>query len=121
MVLEDCEDNADACIPLSVNCTADMVKKVIEYAEHYKERDPDGPLVDYVSEVPEWDQEFTNSLSNGKDFDDDIHFIKSLLTVCDYLMYNQMTELLCYHIAYHFIRGKPREEAKRVFDILEGK
>ena len=106
-LLEDCGDEDDEVIPLS-NVSSDILKRVIQWAEHHK-NDPEGDNnQDKIpDEIPSWDSDFLNvSVTTLLDLNMAANYldIKGLLALTLRTFANMMT-------------GKTPEELRKTFNI----
>ena len=106
-LLEDCGDEDDEVIPLS-NVNSDILKRVIQWAEHHKNDPEDNDNQDMIpAEIPSWDSDFLNvSVTTLLDLNMAANYldIKGLLALTLRTFANMMT-------------GKTPEELRKTFNI----
>ena len=105
-MLEDLDGNTDMEIPLA-SVSAAMLKKVLEYCEHYKGVLPE-IKEDKFAELEPWDKEFCN-------LDQAVLF--ELILAANFLDIKPLLEIACKTIA-DMIKGKTPEEIRKHFNII---
>lgn len=106
------QDYEDSEIPMP-DIRGDILKKVIEYLDHYKSTDPkeiQRPLPsNNLSDVTdEWDITFLNSIDLDATFD--------LINAANYMDIKPLLDLSCAKIA-SLMKGKSAEEIRNMFSI----
>lgn len=108
-LIQDYEDNE---IPMP-DIRGDILKKVIEYLDHYKTTEPKEILrplpSNNLSDVTdEWDITFLNSIDLDATFD--------LINAANYMDIKSLLDLSCAKIA-SLMKGKSAEEIRTMFSI----
>ena len=108
-VNEDEDGDKDEPIPLA-NVTSDVMKKVIEWAEHHKDDDPsqdekEGEQI--TLDISSWDANFIK-VDQGMLF--------SLILAANYLKIDGLLDLATSTVS-NMIRGKSPKEIRQMFNI----
>ena len=101
-VSEDAEDDDGDQIPLH-NVSAAVLKKVIEWAEHYK----DDPSMEESTETKGWDKNFLKV---------DLGMLFELILAANYMKIDKLLDLVCQTVA-NMIKGKTQDEIRKTFNI----
>jgi S-phase kinase-associated protein 1 len=104
---------SDTVIPLQ-NITSDILKKVIEYAEHHKDDEP---------HVEETEKKVDSAINNDWDkkfMDLDRSIIFDIILAANYLDMEELLNLGCKTIANNYIKGKSADEIREIFGIEKG-
>ena len=108
-VNEDEDGDKDEPIPLA-NVTSDVMKKVIEWAEHHKDDDPSQDEKEgerRLDVISSWDKNFLK-VDQGMLF--------SLILAANYLKIDGLLDLATSTVS-NMIRGKSPEEIRQMFNI----
>ena len=108
-VNEDEDDDKDEPIPLA-EVTSDVMKKVIEWAEHHKEDDPRQDEKEEerrTDDISSWDKNFLK-VDQGMLF--------SLILAANYLKIDGLLDLGCKTVA-NMVKGKTPDEIRVLFKI----
>jgi S-phase kinase-associated protein 1 len=110
-LLEDFkEDNADIPMP---DIKGDVLKKVVEYLENYKDKDPKEipkplPSENLVDVTDQWDVDYINSVDLDTTFD--------IINAANYMDIKPLLDLSCAKIA-SLMKGKTADEIRTMFNI----
>ncbi|XP_037039826.1 S-phase kinase-associated protein 1-like [Bradysia coprophila] len=112
-LLEDCqiEDGFDAVIPLK-NVSADILQKVLEYAEHHKDDDVSPDDEDdkcrRTDNISQWDADFLK-------VDQEILF--QLVLAANFLDLKGLLNVVCKTLA-NMLKNKTADEIRKTFDLV---
>ena len=106
------QDYEDSEIPMP-DIRGDILKKVIEYLDHYKGTDPKEiqrplPSNNLADVTDEWDINFLNSIDLDATFD--------LINAANYMDIKPLLDLSCAKVA-SLMKGKSAEEIRTMFSI----
>ena len=120
-LLEDVGEN-DNAIPLP-NVSADVLKQVLVYCEHYKNIAPTAPLLNETpyedgkvkeaknsNDINEWDLKYM------KQFEGDRELLFQLILAANYLDIKGLLDLGCKTVANQ-VKGKSTEEMREIFGL----
>lgn len=108
-LLQDYSEDTDIPLP---EIKTDILKKCVEYLNHYKEKDPKEipkplPSPNLLDVTDEWDVNFINT---------DLDSVFDLINASSYLDIKCLLDLSCAKIA-SVMKGKSAEEIRNIFNL----